>query len=200
MEELYSGIDLGEPVPEGIDQKQVYAYVESGENVAEAMDWSVMPRGNIVGGRYEPPTANRKDYLVNRTREAFESDFAFFEELDEKKFPHAPRRGSLNYYAKDMGMVMAMLHARMNRPLLVVNGFRSTREGLTNAHTAGLAVDIGVSSYKEALEIADEAWLLGIRAIGIAGDFEEGDGFVHLDIGPEATLNYGGKTYRGPGL
>lgn len=200
MEELYSGIDMGETVPEQAGKEVVYAYVEESEPMSFADEWEVMPRGKIVGARYEPPTSSRKDYLRSRTREAFESDFVHFEELDENKFPHLERRGSLNYYAKDMRLVMDMLHARLQRRLYVVNGFRSTREGVTNAHTAGIAIDILASSYKDALEVADEAWMLGIRSIGIAGDFEEGQGFVHLDIGPAATLNYGGKTYRGPGL
>lgn len=199
-EELFSGIDLGESVPEGIGEEQVFAYVESSEQETEEREWEILPRGKFSGKLYEPPAIERARYLRNRTREAFESEFAYFKELDETYFPHLQRQGSMNFYPKDTRMVLEELQSRYGNPLVVVNGFRSTKEGYTNAHTAGLAVDVLMTSYEEAKRLCDEAWMLGIRAIGIAGDFEVEEGFVHLDIGPGTTLNYGGRTYRGPGL
>lgn len=199
-EEMYSGIDLGESVPEGVGEETVFAYIESKDPGAIEEEWIVMPRGEFVSSSYRPPSSERSMYLKNRTREAFESDFAFFDELDEQLFPHLKRQGSLNYYPKDTRMALEILQKQMGRKLFIVNGFRSTKEGYTNAHTAGLAVDVLVHSYEEAKELADMAWMVGFRAIGIAGDFNEGEGFVHLDIGPATFLNYGGKTYRGPAL
>lgn len=203
---LPSGIPTGEPVPDTIDKDpDIYnGYIEEAESVEDEFykEWLVMPRGKLTTGHYQPPQVGRMDYLRNRTREAFETNFYKFDKIDERYFVHLNRNNSINYYPIDTVRVMSMLSNRLGgKVLYVVNGFRSTKENLTNAHTAGLAMDFMVESYEEAREIADAAYTMGIRAIAIQGEFNEGEeGFVHVDIGPAATWAYDGKAYQGPGL
>lgn len=196
---LGSGISDGEPIPDTIDQENdVDEYVEA----LNMMDdrWVVMPRGKLGNKQfYEPPKIKRGDYIKHRTREAFDSEFFKFEPLDKKKFIHIKRNDSLNYYPLDTRLVMNLLYRKVNRPLYVINGFRSTMEGMTNAHTAGLALDFLAHTKKEAEMIAHAAWSVGIRSIAIQGDFEEGEGFVHVDIGPASQFSFEGKSYQGPG-
>lgn len=206
MEEeiLGSGMPTGEPVPSTIDKEDVSTsgYLEEAEEEQTIIEWLVMPRGRLTTGYYQPPNVQRMDYIRNRTREAYETNFYKFEKIDERQFVHLNRNNSINYYPMDTIRVMSMLSNRLNnKTLYVVNGFRSTKENLTNAHTAGLAMDFKVESYQEARTIADAAYTMGLRAIAIQGEFNEGEeGFVHVDIGPAATWAYDGKVYRGPGV
>lgn len=201
---LGSGIPTGEPVPDTIDKEEdiLDGYIEEAEETDEAFykDWLVMPRGRLTTGHYQPPQIGRMDYIRNRTREGFETNFYKFEKIDESQFVHLNRNNSINFYPVDTIRVMSMLANRIGKTMYVVNGFRSTKENLTNAHTAGLAMDFMVETYQEAREIADAAYTMGLRAIAIQGEFnDDEEGFVHVDIGPAATWAYDGKAYQGPG-
>lgn len=198
-EHLDSGIPSGEAIPDTIDQEDIVdEYLETAMELSEK--WVIMPRGKLGNKEfYEPPKIKRADYIKHRTREAFDSEFFKFEPLDKRKFIHIKRNDSLNYYPLDTRLVMNLLYRKMNRPLYVINGFRSTMEGMTNAHTAGLALDFLAETRKEAERLAHAAWSVGIRSIAIQGDFEEGEGFVHVDIGPASGFSFEGKSYQGPG-
>ena len=83
----------------------------------------------------------------------------------------------------------------------VISGFRFSNPGQISPHEAGCAIDIFVKDIDEVREIADCAWQLGVRSVGIGGDFEEKRGFIHLDIAPKGNdFMYDGiPIYGGPG-
>lgn len=205
MEEYHGGIDLGEEMPEVLYEPDEEMFVEETVESIPADEFQGMrtrvPKGRMLQNVYYPPEADRKDYLFYRSRENFEREHEGFAPLDGSRFVHLERNPlSLNFYPPDTRRVMEQLQEDLgDERWYITNGYRSTKEGYTNAHTAGLAMDVLVETRDDARRLMDAAYLIGIRAIAIGGEFDAGEGFVHLDIGPKAEWNYGEGSYHGPG-
>ena len=205
MEELGSGIDLNEAPPEELYDEGEGAEVEEASEplIQQELNsaFTTMPRGSYLESFYRPPEMERALYLRERTKEAYQTDYEEFEEMDESRFMHAERNLSVNLYPRDTRRVMQKIYEKANiGRWMIVNGTQSTRQGLTNAHTAGLAVDVAVKDYAEARRLADAAYMVGCRAIAIQGCQGDNGGYVHIDIGPAAQWAIDGKVYRGPGI
>lgn len=205
-EEVYhGGVDLGEEMPEELYDDGQEMEVEEAEVLPEADEkqakYVVLPRGTYLEEYYQPPEIERALYLKERTREAYQTTYEEFEEMDPSRFVHTERNMSVNWYPEDARVAFELVYKKAGiKTWLVVNGTQGTKQGLTSAHTAGLAMDVAVSGYEEARRLADAAYLVGLRAIAIQGCRGDEGGYVHLDIGPAAQWSIDGKVYRGPGI
>lgn len=205
MEEYGTGVDLGEEVPDELYEEGEGMFVEEASVPISKEELTVgyvkMPRGNYLEGHYKPSDIERALYLKERTKEAYQTNYEDFEPVDDEVFVHVERNLSVNLYPKDMRRMMQRVYEKANiGRWYIVNGTQSTRQGLTNAHTAGLAMDVQVKDYEEARRLADAAYMVGCRAIAIQGCQGKDGGYVHIDIGPQAQWAIDGKVYRGPGI
>lgn len=152
----------------------------------------------IKGGRiYIPTGIGRSQYAAKRRSEGSSTNWAAWKKLDSKKFNHNGPMKSVNKYAPDAHAAFNLLYEKLGKKTLLINsGFRN---GDPAMHGAGCAFDIGCRGKKDALFVADTAWSLGFRGIGVGGNLGGGAGFVHVDIGPDGGgWSYGYGKYRGP--
>lgn len=167
-----------------------------------------IPIAIITNGIVTPPTVkrsvNQKD-LFNLVQTMSPNEFA---SLDTSKFSF-PNGEHSNMFFPHFAQMMYLVHQKV-APLLgvdkivVSSGLRTKiidvekKMNVTtiSPHMAGIAVDIFVAGGGDKrFIIADGAWSLGIRGIGIGADH------VHIDAGPEAHWQEHDETkvYYGPG-
>ncbi|UOE58077.1 M23 family metallopeptidase [Cytobacillus oceanisediminis] len=173
------------------------------------------PEGKLIDQAYREsyvyrPIASGSSSL---TREAFlyerigwgrTTNYRGYHHLNKKRFVHQGIYDGYegNLYSPDAKNVFESLLLKTKKPYFeIVSGFRYSESGQLSPHEAGCAMDILVGDIDEVREIADCAWLLGIRSIAIGGNFEQNKGFVHLDIAPKGKdFSYDGiPIYGGPG-
>lgn len=163
------------------------------------MPFAVTEKGKIIGGFYFPPTVDRMDYIWARHQEAVNSNYDLYAQFTGDVFYHALRRDEINYYPPDMIRVMELFSRySMDDNLKIVRATERPKRG-ANVHSIGLAIDIEAKTRGDAKRIADAAYRTGIPNIVYGGNFNTGDGYVHLDIGPRFKWQYGAGVYSGPG-
>ena len=156
-------------------------------------------RGEIKLGRYYPPQVERKEYLNARIIEAIKEDFSEFKSMSNSQLIHLDRIDTFDYYPLDMHKVVELfLSYYGDGNLKVIHGFRSPLLYGINAHNAGLAMDIVAEDKAHARKIANAAFRAGIPNIVLGGDFEESQGYVHIDISPKEKFVYNAGIYEGP--
>lgn len=164
-----------------------------------AMPFAVTQKGKIVGGFYFPPSTDRIEYIWARHQEAVNSNYDLYTQYTGDVFFHALRRDEINYYPPDMIRVMELFgRYSMDDRLKIIRATERPKRG-ANIHSIGLAVDVEAKSKEDAKRIADAAYRTGIPNIVYGGNFNTGDGYVHLDIGPRFKWQYGAGVYSGPG-
>jgi len=165
----------------------------------ESMPFAVTQKGKIIGGFYFPPQVERVEYIWARHQEAVNSNYDLYAQYTGSIFYHALRRDELNYYPPDMIHVMELFaDYSMDKRLKIVRGMERPKRG-ANIHSIGLAIDVEAKDRAHAKRIADAAYRTGIPNIVYGGDFNTGNGYVHLDIGPRFRWQYGAGVYSGPG-
>lgn len=147
---------------------------------------------------------SRKEFIAIRIGWGRSTKFKNFVSLDKQRFIHHPHYDGHegNLYSPDAKRVFEDLLLKTKKPYFeIISGFRFSENKQLSPHEAGCAMDILVKSVEEAREIADCAWQLGIRSIGIGGDFTRGKGFLHVDICPKGKkfMYDGVPIYGGPG-
>lgn len=150
------------------------------------------------------PSESREQFLINRVGWARTTIYRNLKPLNKKLFIHDGSYDGYegNLYSPDAKRLFENLLLKTRKPYFeVISGFRFSNNGQLSPHEAGCAIDILVKNIDEVREIADCAWLLGVRSIGIGGDFNEKNGFIHLDIAPKGKeFQYGElPLYGGPG-
>jgi len=156
------------------------------------------------GGFIRPSGMTRESFLTERIGWGRSTDYSGLESLDKSRFIHSEHYDGHegNLYSPDAKSIFESLLLKVKKPYFeVVSGFRYSEEGLLSPHEAGCAIDIWVKDLEEVREIADCAWVMGIRSIAIGGNFEKQQGFIHLDICPKGKdFGYDGVSiYGGPG-
>lgn len=160
----------------------------------------------IKGGRVYVPEGDRSDYNNRMSRARRNTNN--FTKLGSDKFSNN-LAGCTMKVAPEYYPIILLMHEHMKKQGLLSNGrmkinsaFRYTLNGRPdlNAHGWGGAIDIGTNGWDHALSVADLAWNLGMRAVQVGGSsLKRGGGFVHVDIGPAGTYDYGYGVYQGPG-
>lgn len=159
---------------------------------------------SFVGNILRKHSEERSTFLLNRVGWARSSNYSGLVALDKNRFIHQHHYDGYegNLYSPDAKRAFENLLLKTKKPYFeVVSGFRFSNPGQLSPHEAGCAIDIHVKDLDEVRELADCAWVLGIRSIGIGGDFEQNKGFIHLDIAPKGKdFMYDGlPIYGGPG-
>ena len=158
---------------------------------------------NGSAGHIQPPKQNRALFLYQRIAWARETNFNYFEKINEERFVHLSRHDGFegNLYSPDAKKAFEIFLLKSKREKLeILSGFRFSPDGLLSPHEAGCAIDIRVYGYEDARKLADTAWICGFRAIAIGGDIENNTGFLHIDIGPASQWGYDDiPPYYGPG-
>lgn len=156
-------------------------------------------RGRFELGRYYPPTIERKEYLNARIIEAIKDDFSEYKPLNNSQLNHLDRIDTFDYYPLDMHKAVELFLSYYGDGILdIIHGFRSPLVYGINAHNAGLAIDIAAADKTHARKITNAAFRAGIPNIVLGGDFEESQGYVHLDISPKEIFLYNAGIYEGP--
>lgn len=187
--------NTGEAVSYG-DTLNITFFEESVEG--GSMPFAVTQKGKIVGGFYFPPATDRMEYIWARHQEAVNSHYDLYAQYTGDVFYHVLRRDEINYYPPDMIRVMELFSRySMDENLKIIRATERPKRG-ANIHSIGLAIDIEAKSREEAKRIADAAYRTGIPNIVYGGNFNTGDGYVHLDIGPRFKWQYGSGVYSGP--
>lgn len=146
----------------------------------------------------------RQEFLAMRIGWGRTTKFENYVPLNKKRFLHQPHYDGYegNLYSPDAKRVFERLLLKTKKPYFeIISGFRFSEDKQLSPHEAGCAMDILVKDTEEAREIADCAWQVGIRSIGIGGDFAKGKGFIHIDICPKGKdfMYDGVPIYGGPG-
>lgn len=169
------------------------------EAIKQTQAKTVMPRGKVVFHRYVPPEGKRESYFKGRIIEAIQTDFKEYQSFDSAQLHHLFRIETLNFYPKDMRLVLqAFLQYYGAGDLFVIQGFRSPHLHGLSVHSAGLAIDIEARDHQHARKICNAGFRAGIPNIVLGGDFSKGEGYVHLDIAPKETFFYNAGAYLGP--
>lgn len=158
----------------------------------------------FIGNSIRQSNDTREVFLHNRVGWARSINYEQFESLNKELFIHQEHYDGHegNLYSPDAKKLFENLLLKTKKPYFeVISGFRFSNQGQISPHEAGCAIDILVREIDEVREIADCAWMLGVRSIGIGGDFEQKKGFIHLDIAPKGDdFMYDGiPIYGGPG-
>lgn len=148
--------------------------------------------------------ASRRHFLINRIGWGRSTKYMGYQKLDPKRFIHHCEFDGFegNLYSPDAAEVFNLLMKEVGaKKFEIISGFRFSEEGLLSPHEAGCAIDILVKNFDEARKIADCAWMMGIKSVAIGGDFNNGEGFIHVDIAPKGNrYGYGYlPIYEGPG-
>lgn len=147
---------------------------------------------------------DRETFMIKRIGWVRTEKYQGLKSLNKKRFIHQPHYDGHegNLYSPDAKRVFESLLLKTKKPYFeVISGFRFSKDGQLSAHEAGCAIDIKVKDMEDVRLIADCAWLVGIRSIGIGGEIDQGKGFIHLDIAPKGKdfMYDGVPIYGGPG-
>lgn len=158
------------------------------------------PRGMITKRKfYVINDVSKEDYIISRNIENRNNKYEEFRPFHNNQLIHLDRIDTLNYYPIDMHKVLKLfLEYYGEGNLFVINGFLSAKITGVNAHSVGLAVDILAEDNTQAKKIANAAYATGIKNIVYGGNFNNGNGYVHIDICPEDKFSYGQGVYQGP--
>ncbi|MGG1071154.1 transglycosylase SLT domain-containing protein [Priestia megaterium] len=153
-----------------------------------------VPIGYLKGNYFYPPKYLREKYVEDRKLSDLFVNLTNYSPLPSNEFIHISGAQE-NFYSQEARQVFLLLKQRLGyKQMMITRGFEPEGNNNESSHSVGIAMDIYVDSAKEAIRIADTAWLLGIRSIAI------GPKFVHVDVGPESVWGYDKLgIYRGPG-
>lgn len=157
-------------------------------------------RGKITNRRFYPvPDIDRESYCLARNIENRNTLYSDFKEYKNERLIHLSRINTVNFYPKDMRDVLDLFFKYYtDENLYVINGFRSAKEIGVNVHSIGLAVDIVAKDKLQAKQIANAAYATGLANIVYGGNYNTGNGYVHIDIAPNENFIYKAGFYEGP--
>lgn len=158
----------------------------------------------IIGGRVIIPTSNRNSYAPTIAKAWRADGFKELVNLPKDKFqknlPDAVLKTS-PVFLPILLLIYEKMHKNMGYNKILVNSSWRAMDPEQNnkapdnkMHGWGGAMDIGCHGRKEALEIANIAWSLGLRAMAPVNTY------IHVDCGPEGFFGERGyPPYYGPG-
>lgn len=157
-------------------------------------------RGYFSENRYHAPQElSRSEYLQSLYEEGFAFEWDGYRSYSGGQLVHLERSETLNFYHPDFLQALScFLHYYGKGELQVLSGFRSPHLFKANPHAVGIALDLEAKDSLQAYRIMNAAYMAGIPTIIPGGEFAKNEGFVHLDLAPAATHNYGAGTYEGP--
>lgn len=157
------------------------------------------PRGSFYKDRYVAPKVDRMEYIDLLDKEGKKTKYAGFSPLDSPDFIHINRTYSIDFYLFDMKRILSIFKNYYGEgKLYVINGFRSPYDIGVNPHSVGIAIDIESENMEQARRIMNAAYMAGIPTIIPNGEFNKGEGYVHLDIAPAPNYIYDAGRYTGP--
>lgn len=157
-------------------------------------------RGTFTEKSYLAPShITRHEYIMSRTNEDSETQFEEYQALQSPQLIHLERTDTLDFYPEDMRKVLRLfLSYYGSGRLFVICGFRSPQIHGVSAHSVGMAIDIEAVDKSHGLRICNAAYRAGVPNIVLGGDYDEGEGYVHLDITPKERFAYNAGYYDGP--
>lgn len=158
------------------------------------------PKGYFSLNKYHPPqNIAREDYLHALSLDMQASDWPNYGPYTSPRVIHRDRIDSLNFYHPDLLRALENFFSYYGGGILyVINGFLSPQKMGATPHSLGIAIDIEAKDNAASYRIMNAAYMSGIPTIIPGGDFARGEGYVHLDLAPKATHNYGAGVYDGP--
>lgn len=173
--------------------------IDPAEQLEEEVPVIYAPRGKFYPTSYVPPRVERNSYIQSLQDEATTTKYSHYQPLNSERITHINRLDSMDFYTEEMRRVIPMFLTYYGKGrLYAINGFRSPGIIGVHPHSVGIAIDLVADNKEHADRIMNAAFMAGIPTIIPGGNFDTGEGYVHLDIAPKASYTYEAGYYNGP--